>query len=166
MTTTTRMMMMMMMSTQYQTNKLSQIFIVLSHRNNSPRVGMSYHSDTLSLFRTNYSLISLFITACKAENQTNTNLIVFGVTQPQNSTQQSTTLEASTIDTTDAVSMSIPLCVGIKNQLCNKIGTVAAVVVWQLDLQLTTQSVPITTNVRIPLMRGILDTTSCDKVYQ
>ena len=41
-------------------------------------------------------------------------------------------------------------------------------VVWQLDLQLPMQSVPITTNVLSSnlLRRGVLDTTLCDKVCQ
>ena len=39
---------MTMRSALYQTNKLSWIFIVLVHRNNSPRIEMSPHSNTLS----------------------------------------------------------------------------------------------------------------------
>ena len=39
---------MMMMSDLYYTNTLSTIIIVLAHRNNSPRINMSLHSDTLS----------------------------------------------------------------------------------------------------------------------
>ena len=39
------------------TNMLSWIFIVLAHWNNSPRVDMSLHSDTLFWFRTNQSLV-------------------------------------------------------------------------------------------------------------
>ena len=43
------------------------------------------------------------------------------------------------------------------------------VIAWQLDSQLPMQSVHITTNVvssNPPLMRGVLDTTLCDKVCQ
>ena len=43
------------------------------------------------------------------------------------------------------------------------------VIVWQVDLQLNMQSVPITTKiVRIEprSWRGVLDTTLCDKVCQ
>jgi hypothetical protein len=42
-------------------------------------------------------------------------------------------------------------------------------IVWQLDLQLPVQSVPITTNVvssNPRSWRGVLDTTLCDKVCQ
>ena len=43
-----------------------------------------------------------------------------------------------------------------------------AVIVWQLDLQLPVQSVPITTSVvsESRSWRGVLDTTLCDKVCQ
>ena len=44
---------MMMKPTLYLTNTLSWIFIVLAYWNNSPRVDMSPHSDTLSWFRAN-----------------------------------------------------------------------------------------------------------------
>ena len=50
-------------------NALSWIFIVLAHRNNSPRKDMSHHSDTLSWFRTNQSLLFLLNAACFAENE-------------------------------------------------------------------------------------------------
>jgi hypothetical protein len=48
---------------------LSWIFIVLAHWNNSPRVDMSLHSDTLFWFRPNHSLIFLLNAACLAEKQ-------------------------------------------------------------------------------------------------
>jgi hypothetical protein len=38
---------------------LSWIFIVLAHWNNSPRIAMSLHSDTLFWFRANQSLLFL-----------------------------------------------------------------------------------------------------------
>jgi hypothetical protein len=50
---------MMMRSALYWTNALSFIFIVLAHWNNSPWVNMSPHSDTLSSFRANQSLLFL-----------------------------------------------------------------------------------------------------------
>jgi hypothetical protein len=50
-------------------NKLSWIFIVLAHWNNSPRVDMSLHSDTLSWFRANQSLFLLFNTVYLVEKQ-------------------------------------------------------------------------------------------------
>jgi len=40
----------MMISTLYYTNTLNWICIVPVHWNNSPRVDMSFHSDTLSRF--------------------------------------------------------------------------------------------------------------------
>ena len=49
------------------------IFIVLARWNNSLRVDMSLHSDTLIWFRANQSLLLLIKAA-------NTNVIVFGFT--------------------------------------------------------------------------------------
>jgi hypothetical protein len=40
------------------------IFIVLAHWNNSPRVDMSLHSDTLFWFRADQSLFFLLNAAC------------------------------------------------------------------------------------------------------
>ena len=42
-----------------QINILRWIFIVLAHVSNSPRIDMSLHSDTLSWFRANHSLLSI-----------------------------------------------------------------------------------------------------------
>ena len=61
---------------------LSWIFIVLAHWNNSPWVDMLLHSDTLSWFRANQSLLFLVNTACLRGEATNTNFIVFGLTLP------------------------------------------------------------------------------------
>jgi hypothetical protein len=41
----------------------------LAHRNNSPRVDMSLHSDTLSRFRVNQSLLLFLNAACLSEKQ-------------------------------------------------------------------------------------------------
>jgi hypothetical protein len=60
---------MIMRSALYYTNTLSSIFIVLAHWNNSPRVDMSPHSDTLSRFRANQSLLFLLNAVCIAEKQ-------------------------------------------------------------------------------------------------
>ena len=60
---------MMMRSALFQTNTPSWIFIVLAHWNNSPRVEMSFHSDTLFWFRSNQSLLFLRNAACLAEKQ-------------------------------------------------------------------------------------------------
>jgi hypothetical protein len=46
-------------------------------------------------------------------------------------------------------------------------GTIVVVIVWQLDLQLPMQSVPITAKVAsFHSWRGVLDTTLCAKVCQ
>ena len=61
--------MMMMMSALYSTNTLSWIFIMLAHWNNSSRVDMSLHSDTLFWLRTNQYFPFLLNVACLAEKQ-------------------------------------------------------------------------------------------------
>jgi hypothetical protein len=66
---------------QWPTRLISWIFIVLFHWNNSPRICMPLHSDTLAWFWANQLLLFLLIGACLAEKQTNTNLIVFGLTR-------------------------------------------------------------------------------------
>jgi hypothetical protein len=45
------------------------MFIVLAHWNNSTRVDMSLHSDTVSWFRAKESLLFLLNAACLAEKQ-------------------------------------------------------------------------------------------------
>jgi hypothetical protein len=58
-----------MMFALHETNTLSWIFIVFVHWNNSPRGNMLLHSDTLSWFRANQSLLLLLNAACLAEKQ-------------------------------------------------------------------------------------------------
>ena len=53
----------------YKPKTLSWIFIVLAHWNNSPRIDMSLHSDTLFWFRAIQSLLLLLNDACLAETQ-------------------------------------------------------------------------------------------------
>ena len=60
---------MMMRFTLYYTNTLIWIFIVLAHWNNSPRVDVLPHLDTLSWFRANQSFFFLLNAACLAEKQ-------------------------------------------------------------------------------------------------
>jgi hypothetical protein len=60
---------MMMSSALYKTNTLSWIFIVLAHWNNSLRVDMSLHLDTLFWFRANQSLLFLLNATCLTEKQ-------------------------------------------------------------------------------------------------
>jgi hypothetical protein len=50
-------------------NMLSWFFIVLADWNNSPRVDMSLHSNTLFWFRANQSLRYLLNSACLAQKQ-------------------------------------------------------------------------------------------------
>ena len=52
---------------------------MLADWNNSSRIDMSFHSDTLSWFWANQSLLFLFVLSWKA---TNTNFKVIGLTQP------------------------------------------------------------------------------------
>jgi hypothetical protein len=54
------------------------IFIVLAHWNNSPRIDMSLHSDTLSWCRANQSLLFLLNAACLAEDYHHTKFNRFG----------------------------------------------------------------------------------------
>ena len=58
---------------------LDQIFIELAHWNNSSQIDMLFHSDTLSWFQLNQSLLLLCILNAEAAN---TNFIVFGLTWP------------------------------------------------------------------------------------
>ena len=53
---------------------------MLAHWNNSPWIDMSPHSDTLSWFRVNQSLLFLLNVACLAEKQ-NSNFTVFCLTR-------------------------------------------------------------------------------------
>ena len=52
-----------------ETNTLSWIFIVLTHRNNNPQIDMSLHSDTLSRFWSNQSLLCVFYAVFLVEKQ-------------------------------------------------------------------------------------------------
>jgi hypothetical protein len=58
-------------------------FLVLAHWKNSLQIDMSPHSDTLSWFRVNQSLLFLLNAACMAKKATNTNIIVFGLTSSE-----------------------------------------------------------------------------------
>jgi hypothetical protein len=70
-----------MRSSLYYANTISWIFIVLAHWSNSPRIDMTLHTNTLSWFWANQSLLSLLKAACLEEKlATNTNFIVFGLT--------------------------------------------------------------------------------------
>ena len=77
-------------------------FLVLAHWNNSPCVNMSLHSNTLSRFQVNKSLLFLLNVACG--EATNTNLIVSYLTWQRSNC---TTGEHINHCTTDAVCHSI-----------------------------------------------------------
>ena len=64
------------------TNTVNWIYIVLSHWNNSPRVDVSLHSDTLYPFIDNQSLILLINAACLVEKQQIPILPVIGLNGP------------------------------------------------------------------------------------
>ena len=51
------------------TGSCEPLVIILAHWNNSPKVDMLRHSDTLSGFRANQSLLFLLNAACLAEKQ-------------------------------------------------------------------------------------------------
>jgi hypothetical protein len=78
------------------TNTLIWIFIVLAHWNNSPRVDMSLHSDTLFWFRANQSLLFLLNAACLAEKQ-QIPILKSLVWPDRDSNPRSTTFDASTL---------------------------------------------------------------------
>jgi hypothetical protein len=64
---------------QYVIKFINDLWQVDSYWNNSPRVDMSLHSDTLFWFRGNQSLLFLLNAACLAEKQQIS--IVFGLTR-------------------------------------------------------------------------------------
>ena len=90
---------MIMLFALYYTNTLSWIFIVLANWNNSLRVGMSLHSDTLFWFRTNQSLLFLLNAASLAKKQ-QIPIAQSLVWPDRGSNPRSTALEASTLTIT------------------------------------------------------------------
>jgi hypothetical protein len=77
--------------------RLVGFFIVLAHWNNSLRIDMSPHSDTLSWFRANQSLLFLLNCCVLSGEATNTNFIVFGWPD-RGSNPWPTAFEASKLD--------------------------------------------------------------------
>jgi hypothetical protein len=61
---------------------MSWIFMLLAHWNNSLRVDMSLHSDTLFWFRVIQSLLFLLNAACLVEKQ-QILILVFSLTRPR-----------------------------------------------------------------------------------
>ena len=85
---------------------LSWIVIVLAHWNNSPRVDMMLHSDTLFWFRANQSLLLPLNAACLAEKQ-QISILKSLVWPDQGSNPRSTTLEASTLSITPTMQLRL-----------------------------------------------------------
>jgi hypothetical protein len=85
---------MMNMSTLYYTNTLVLILIVIAHWNNSARIDVLPHSDTLSLFPTNQSLLFLFNAVYLAEKQ-QISILLSLVWPDRGSNPRSTALEPS-----------------------------------------------------------------------
>ena len=76
--------------------RLSWLFIVLAHWNNSPRIDMSLHSDTLFWFTANQSLLFLLSATCLEEKHQ-----ILSVFWPERgSNQRSPALEARTLTIT------------------------------------------------------------------
>ena len=69
--------------------------LVLAHRN-TPRVEMSLHSDTLSLFRTNYSLFLPLNSVCLTRKQ-QISILLSLVSSDRDSNSRATGLEASSL---------------------------------------------------------------------
>ena len=90
---------MMMRSALFLTNMLSWIFIVLAHWNNSPRIDMSLHIDTLFWFRAIQSLLLLLIATCLAEKQ-HIPILLSLVRPGRGSNPRSTALEMYTLTVT------------------------------------------------------------------
>ena len=85
--------------------RLIWFVVALAHWNNSPCINMSHHSDTLSWFLANQSLLFILNDACLA---TNTNFTVFVLTQPEfETTIYHTRGEHTNHYTTDAVARNI-----------------------------------------------------------
>ena len=79
-------------------NTLIYIFIVLAHWNNSLRIDMLLHFDTLSWFRANQSWLCVLNTACLAEKQ---QIPILSVVWPDMGLNpRSTALKASTLTIT------------------------------------------------------------------
>jgi hypothetical protein len=85
------------------TNTLSWIFIVLVHLDNSPWIDMSPHSDTLSWFRANQSL--LFSLMLRAYRRSNRHPFYSLVWTDRSSKPRSTVPVASTLSITPSIQL-------------------------------------------------------------
>jgi hypothetical protein len=78
-----------------------------THWNNSPRIDMSLHSNTLSWFRANQSLLFLLNAACLAEQQHIPIFLFFGLTRPGlEPTVYRTRGEHANLYSTDAITVA------------------------------------------------------------
>jgi hypothetical protein len=75
-------------------------FLVLVHWNSRPQIDKSPHSDTLSWFRANQSLLFLLNAACLAEKQ---QILLSSVWPDQGSNPRSTELEVNTFNITSTM---------------------------------------------------------------
>ena len=66
----------------FQTNTLSQTFILQCHWNNNPWIDMSFHSDSLSSILSQPVLLFLLNAACFTEKQ-QISISVFGLTRQE-----------------------------------------------------------------------------------
>ena len=94
----------MIMTVLFVLDQHSISFVVLGHWNNSPRIDMSLHSETLFWFRDSQSLLLLLDAVRLAVKQHILNFIVFGLTRPWlESTTYRTRGDHANHYTTDAV---------------------------------------------------------------
>jgi hypothetical protein len=97
---------------------LSWTFIVLAHWNNSPHIDVSLHSDTLSWFKANQSLLFLLNAACLAEKQ-QIPILQSSVWSDLWSNPWSTTLTESTLTLTPLM-WSLYIIISNKSTICDK----------------------------------------------
>jgi hypothetical protein len=106
-----------MRSDLYQTYTLNWMFIVLSQWNNSPRIDMTFHSDTLSWFRANQSLFFLLNELVLQ----NSNSVCFcsAKTEPSSSSHKNVTCHEITLLTViNNQSINLLLIISIEKNMC------------------------------------------------
>ena len=155
-----------MISVLYKTNTLSCI-IKQAHLKSTPQIDMWLYSDIPSQpVRFNSLML------CAQSQQRSNTYQLYSLRLKRRSYPRSTTLTA--VDhanhfTTNSVKTKFGAVFTERIQHLHTIflqGAVVVRIVWQLDLQLPVQSVPINTKVvsSNPVHGGVLNTTVCDKV--